>query len=128
VIAAGFLALHYLEPNPTQDINKVNALTKQMLGYELLGYQVFLGSEVDAPELITNHVCRLSLNVLNKTLMVSFLQWDSLKSIIYPHDPKLWATDMAPLGAIRAWLTSDRIAPLPSYLSQEVCTCDIHQY
>jgi len=100
VIAAAFFALWYLTPDPNYDVHKMNAITKQMLGYEAGGYQVFLGSEPDAAELISEHI-------------------DSLLPIIFPHDPELWIKNMAPLGALRAWLVNKRTAPRPSYLSEE---------
>ena len=48
------------------------------------------------------------------------LQLDSWLSLIYPSDPAIWKTDMAPKGAMRAWLVADKHAPLPSYLAEEV--------
>jgi soluble epoxide hydrolase/lipid-phosphate phosphatase len=54
----GYLALGYMPPNPTVDLNQVNALTKQHLGYEVFGYAFFY-AEPGAADLIEAHVrCR----------------------------------------------------------------------
>lgn len=120
VTAAAFFALWYLAPDPDYDVNKTNIITKQMLGYEAGGYQVFLGSEPDAADIISQHVCfSLLEGSYFRTRVLIHFQVDCLIPIIYPHNPKLWVTDMAPLGALRSWLTNKKTAPRPSYLSEQ---------
>jgi hypothetical protein len=43
-------------------------------------------------------------------------QWDSYLSLIFPADPASWKRDLAPIGAMKAWLEADRQSPLPAYL------------
>ncbi|KAG6818039.1 hypothetical protein H0H87_009194 [Tephrocybe sp. NHM501043] len=35
---------------------------------------------------------------------------------MYPQDPKMWVTDVAPIGALRAWVEGNRTTPPPTYL------------
>ncbi|KZT30637.1 epoxide hydrolase [Neolentinus lepideus HHB14362 ss-1] len=97
--AYAFLAVGYQPPMPTFDVQQALQMTKQRLGYELYGYWMFFSSE-GADRIIDNH-------------------WDSFFSLLFPHDPALWRTDMAPLGGFKAWLLADKTAPLPSYLTPE---------
>lgn len=39
---------------------------------------------------------------------------------MFPEDPKIWVTDLAPVGALQARLEANRIGPLPSYMTDEV--------
>lgn len=48
-----------------------------------------------------------------------FRQWDTFFAILWPHDPILWKTDLAPIGAFEAALLADKKAPLPSYLTEK---------
>jgi hypothetical protein len=52
----GFVAVGYLPPDPTADVDKMNAMAKQQFGYELFGYQIF-HSQPDAADIIEAHVC-----------------------------------------------------------------------
>jgi hypothetical protein len=46
----------YVAPDATFDYHATNALTKQIAGYELMGYWSFF-SEEGADKLIETHVC-----------------------------------------------------------------------
>lgn len=50
---------------------------------------------------------------------VSPPQWESFYSLIYPHDPELWKTHIAPQGAMKESLLAGFKAPLPKYLIEE---------
>jgi soluble epoxide hydrolase/lipid-phosphate phosphatase len=50
-----FLAVGYLPPNPDFDIDKTNAATKKLYGYEIMGYQVY-HAEPGSAEMIESHV------------------------------------------------------------------------
>jgi len=99
VLALAFLAVGYLPPSPEFDISNFQALSKQVFGYELLGYW-FLFTEDGADKIIESH-------------------WDSFFSLLWPHDPQTWRTDFGPAGAAKAWLLADKQTPLPSYITEE---------
>jgi hypothetical protein len=54
--AAGFLALQYMEPNSSMDVDTFNTMTKKLFGYEVGGYWLFYSAE-DAAELMEKNVC-----------------------------------------------------------------------
>jgi pimeloyl-ACP methyl ester carboxylesterase len=100
ILAIAFLAAGYLPPGPLLDIDAVNTMSKQIVGYEILGYQLFFVSE-GAEKKIEAHI-------------------DAFMSIIWPSKPELRRTDMAPVGAIEAWITNDRgVGERAPYLSAE---------
>lgn len=41
---------------------------------------------------------------------------------MFPKDPKVWATELAPVGALKSWLVRDRRASPAPYVDQEVCS------
>ena len=55
-MALAFLAVGYLPPTPEYDFQKVLARTKQVFGYEVLGYWTFF-VEDGADKIIESHVC-----------------------------------------------------------------------
>lgn len=59
-IAFAFLGGGYTAPRTEFDMEQALALTKKMLGYELIGYWKFF-SEPDAPELIEHNVRQFSI-------------------------------------------------------------------
>ncbi|KAF8064071.1 alpha/beta-hydrolase [Lyophyllum atratum] len=97
-IAFAFLVVSYVYPSDAK-LEDVLALTKQLVGYELLGYWAFF-SEKDAHEIVEKNM-------------------DSFFSLLLAEDPKLWATHLGPSGALKAWLESDRKTTLGSYLTEE---------
>ncbi|EPQ60583.1 epoxide hydrolase [Gloeophyllum trabeum ATCC 11539] len=97
--AYAFLSIGYTPPMPKFDMHQALQMTKQRLGYELYGYWMFFSAE-GADRIVDNH-------------------WDSFFSLVYPHDPTLWRTDLAPLGCCKAWLLANKTGPLPPYLSPE---------
>lgn len=58
--------------------------------------------------------------VSKESLLTTLAQMQSLYNAMFPLDPKMWVTDVAPIGALRAWLVADKKTPLPSYLTPMV--------
>lgn len=52
------------------------------------------------------------------------IQPQSAFNLIYPQDPAMWKTDLAPIGKAAEWVRSGKTTPLPSWLTQE--DYDIH--
>ncbi|CAA7259938.1 unnamed protein product [Cyclocybe aegerita] len=95
-LAFAFLAVPYSAPRPNTQIEFTSRITKKMAGYELIGHSLFY-SEDDAAKLIESRL-------------------DSFFSAIFPRDPKLWATHVSPIGALRAWLEKDSRAMMAPYV------------
>ncbi|KAH0590873.1 hypothetical protein H2248_000990 [Termitomyces sp. 'cryptogamus'] len=93
----GFLAVPYSAPRPKQKMEDTAIATRKMCGYELCGHILFLAEE-DAVNILADHM-------------------QSLYSAMFPLDPKMWVTSVAPIGALKAWLDEDKKTPLPSYLT-----------
>ncbi|KAJ3145114.1 hypothetical protein HDU89_007530 [Geranomyces variabilis] len=94
--AFAFVAASYMAPEP-MDLDGLLAQTRQLLGYELLGYWKFF-AEDGADKIIEQHI-------------------DSFLSFLYTSDPMLWTTDFAPVGALKANLLADKQVPFASYIS-----------
>lgn len=47
-------------------------------------------------------------------------QLESFFSLMFPKDPKLWATALAPVGALKSWLQRDSMTTLAPYIDNEV--------
>lgn len=98
-VAFGFLAVNYNPPQPDFDLNTMLAYTKQVFGYELFGYWLFFAEE-GSDKIIEEHL-------------------ESALSIIFPADPSLWTQHLAPLGAVKAWVTSDQKTQVAPYITKE---------
>ncbi|KAL4245621.1 AB hydrolase superfamily protein [Abortiporus biennis] len=96
-IGFAFLAGSYIPVTREFDMNDRLSAMRQRYGYDVFGYWLFFGAE-DAESIIHNH-------------------WDSFFGIMYPHDPALWKTHFAPVGAMKQSLLADEKFPLPSYMS-----------
>ena len=59
-VAFGFLAVACMPPDPDFDLHRTNTITKEVLGYELLGYHLFFAEE-EAGQMINDHVSTSSL-------------------------------------------------------------------
>ncbi|ESZ95525.1 putative epoxide hydrolase [Sclerotinia borealis F-4128] len=75
-----------------------NAMSEQAFGYPTFGYWKFF-NEDDAHEIMGRNM-------------------ESTTSLIFPSDPSTWKTHLGPLGAAKAWITSNTISPLPTWLSK----------
>ncbi|KAL0062034.1 hypothetical protein AAF712_011112 [Marasmius tenuissimus] len=99
-LAVAFITVGYFPPNPGPfDLEAIHKITKERVGYEVLGYWEFFSAE-DAP----------SLSIQN---------FESFFNILWPDDPELWASAFAPLGALRRNLEANRIFPPPSWMTEE---------
>ncbi|KAJ7577446.1 Alpha/Beta hydrolase protein [Mycena floridula] len=94
-----FLAVGFTPPNPNYDPAAAAALFKSFIGYEPFGYMLFF-AEDGADKILEDH-------------MESFI------SIIYPEDPKTWLSEMAPQGALKAWVLRNAQTPPPAYISEQ---------
>jgi len=61
-----FMSVPYSPPGRKLDVHGINRATKQSLGYELFGYQVFLASE-GAGKIVGDHVSLHSISFLKPT-------------------------------------------------------------
>ncbi|KDQ63387.1 hypothetical protein JAAARDRAFT_202842 [Jaapia argillacea MUCL 33604] len=98
-LAFAFLAVGYLPPSPNLDIQQMLTQSKELLGYELFGYWNFFSSE-GADRIIENNM-------------------DSFISIMFPQDPELTKTDIAPLGALKAWLLANKRTARAPFMTEE---------
>ncbi|KAF9455041.1 alpha/beta-hydrolase [Macrolepiota fuliginosa MF-IS2] len=94
-----FLAVPYVPPRPNSNMELTAQATKKMCGYELNGHFMFF-SEEDAAETVQRHL-------------------ESFYTLMFPEDPKIWVTDLAPVGALRARLEANKIGPYASYMRGE---------
>jgi len=99
--AVVFTSVPYMEPG-SFDLDIVNAMTEKAFGYPAFGYQEFFNDD-DAAEICTQNN-------------------ESLTSLLYPHEPEIWKTELAPRGAARKWLTGNTIKPSPEWLSESDIT------
>ncbi|KAK1235123.1 hypothetical protein PQX77_001659 [Marasmius sp. AFHP31] len=109
-LAVAFITVGYFPPNPGPfDLEAVHKFTKEHFGYEVLGYWEFFSAE-DAPKLSIQNVSAYHAQAQ---------QFESFFNILWPDDPKLWASEFAPLGALRRNLEANQIFPPPSWMSEE---------
>ncbi|KAF5344586.1 hypothetical protein D9758_013903 [Tetrapyrgos nigripes] len=101
VIAAGFLAIGYVIPNPKFDYEAVMAFMKEKIGYETLGYWEFFASDSEKADKIIEE------------------NWDAFQSLIWCENPKEFMTHLFPRGALKSYLTSGQKVTPASWLTAE---------
>ncbi|KAI9037438.1 alpha/beta hydrolase [Aspergillus affinis] len=94
-----FLDVPYTNPGARFDLDMVNAMSREVLGYERFGYLSFFARKESAG------------------LLDRF--GESFFTLFYPHDPELWISHLGPTGAMEAWLCGDSRAPLASWITEE---------
>ncbi|TFK77217.1 alpha/beta-hydrolase [Pluteus cervinus] len=94
-----FLADPYNAPHPKSNIQHALYATRRMCGYELCGHTLFFAEEGSAA-FIHKHI-------------------DSFFNAVFPVDPKMWVTEVAPIGALKRWLQADKTTALPPYFSKQ---------
>ncbi|KAI9926481.1 hypothetical protein ASPWEDRAFT_45416 [Aspergillus wentii DTO 134E9] len=99
LLTCAFLAVPYSKPGGHFDLDEVNKLTKQLLGFEKFGYLSFFVSD-RAGILLDNHI-------------------DSFFTLFYPANPELSIKHVGPSGAMEAWLQNDTQGPLAPYINEE---------
>ncbi|KAF9459270.1 Alpha/Beta hydrolase protein [Collybia nuda] len=100
---AAFLALGYLSPQPNYDYKTVIAAFNQRYGYDIFGYWDFFAAD-DA----------VSLTEKNFKAQI-----DSFYSLLFPDDPLIWKTEMAPLRKAREWVEQNKQRPRAAFWTAE---------
>ncbi|KAJ7121620.1 epoxide hydrolase [Mycena epipterygia] len=98
-VGFAFLALGFLQPNPTFKIESFYESFAALAGHECFGYWPFF-SEDGADKVIADHM-------------------DSFMSIVYPQEHKIWVTDLAPRDKLKEWVIGDKMTPTASYLTED---------
>jgi len=96
LVAFAFFAVSYQPPSPQFDIDAINAMTKQLLGYETFGYWLFFTQDDDASKIMSEHL-------------------DSFYSLGFAADPSLWKDHFARTGALKQWLLEDKKTELDKW-------------
>lgn len=96
--AVAFLAAGYIPPGPFQ-IDVVNSISEQYFGHQCYGYMKFF-NEDGATAIVDANA-------------------PSLTSLLYSTTPEDWKIHMGPAGAAKEWLSTGRVAPPPSWMTQE---------
>ncbi|KAF8995113.1 Alpha/Beta hydrolase protein [Cyathus striatus] len=99
IIANVFISLCYMPPDPKFNVEKLNETIKQMTGessFERVSKQKMEGFRL-------------------ASMTLKLPQIDSFYSLVWPEDPAIWKTNIAPKGKLRAWLESDKRCPHSSY-------------
>ncbi|KNG88039.1 epoxide hydrolase [Aspergillus nomiae NRRL 13137] len=99
LLSCVFLDVPYMSPAVKFDLDTVNNVTRNILGFERFGYVGFFARE-GSGELLDRFA-------------------DSFFTLFYPHNPSLWTSHLCPTGAIEEWLLSDHRAPLAPYITEE---------
>lgn len=94
-----FISVPYSTPGRAMDMEKINKATKRSMGFEQLGYWLFLTSD-GAGKTISDH-------------------WESFFSIVYPANPSIWKTAFAPIDRLKGWILSDSLTHVARYVSEE---------
>ena len=98
------------------DIQTLLKLTKQQTGYERYGYSLFY-DEFGAAQFIKDHVnCTFSTAV--KSTDSSF-RLNTFISLLWPSDPTVWKTHLAPVGAMNQSVLDGWTAPVAPYVLEE---------
>ncbi|KAF9264010.1 alpha/beta-hydrolase [Marasmius fiardii PR-910] len=98
--AVGFITVGYVPPAPGKfDLERSFEATRKVFGYEVVGYWEFMSSP-NGPKLALNN-------------------FEKFFNIFWPDDPKTWATDFAPLGAMQKNLEGEKVFPPPRWMSEE---------
>jgi len=97
-------------------LDALNAASEKLYGYPTFGFWKFF-NEDDAVEICNRNVFHLPYdhNCIFD-IEADKQKHKSLSSLMYPTTPDIWMKDLTPLGAARAWVTSNTIAPRPTWL------------
>ncbi|KAL2808572.1 Alpha/Beta hydrolase protein [Aspergillus granulosus] len=98
LLSCTFLDVPYAKPAERFDLDMVNSLTKQFLGFERFGYIGFFVKD-HAGQILDQHP-------------------DSFFTLFYPEDPNLWIEHVGPTGAMEDWLTQNKKGPVAPYISE----------
>ncbi|KAI0700883.1 Alpha/Beta hydrolase protein [Cytidiella melzeri] len=98
-IAYAFFAVPYVPVRPPLPYDKLLAATTAKYGYETFGYWEYLASDEFETDFRANP--------------------DAFMSLLFPNDPSIWETHMAPRGALKKSMRSRYNAPLAGYVDNE---------
>ncbi|KAF9058455.1 Alpha/Beta hydrolase protein [Rhodocollybia butyracea] len=90
-LGAAFLAVGYIPPQPLFDYEAQISTMVKLVGYEVFGYWEFFAAD-DAPKLCEDNI-------------------ESFYSLLFPKDPMVWKTDLAPRGKSREWIERNKQGP-----------------
>ncbi len=93
-----FSSVGYVPPG-SFDVDQINTMTEQILGYPTFGYWKFF-NEDDAGSVVDANS-------------------DSFVSLVYPQHAEDWKTTMGPLGTAKSWVTNAKVTSLPAWLSED---------
>ncbi|KAJ7474282.1 alpha/beta-hydrolase [Mycena latifolia] len=100
VAACAFLAVGYSAPDAGYRDAVTQGSMTQLTGYDNFAYRRFF-VQPDAAEIIEKNI-------------------DSFLTLVYPETPEIWKSNMCVDGKTRAWVESNRMNPLPSYMTPEL--------
>ncbi|KAF9462115.1 Alpha/Beta hydrolase protein [Collybia nuda] len=86
-----FLAVPYTPPSPVTDMQQTVISTRRGCGYEVCGHMLFFAESYSA-KIVDSHM-------------------ESFYGAMFPDDPKMWVSHVAPTGALQAWLEADKKTP-----------------
>ena len=81
------------------DVDMINQMTKQALGFEMLGYIPWLGSNTDAAITLESHA-------------------EAAMSLIFAADRKIWDEWFHPLGKMKQFVEENRRVPIGDWYSK----------
>ncbi|KAF8859296.1 alpha/beta-hydrolase [Acephala macrosclerotiorum] len=99
LLSCSFLVVAYRAPGQNMNVDAVNALTKEKLGWKMCGYWKFFEKE-DAGQILKDHI-------------------ESFLSILYPEDDSTWKEHLAPISALEAFVKSGKLARRGSYITND---------
>ena len=114
----GFFAVPYSPPLPF-NLAAINAMSKQVFGYENFGYWNFFAKE-EAAKIIEDHVCLL--DAMAGHLLTLNTQFESFTCLAYPKDEEIFRDNFCRDGALEKWLLSDnKCEAIPIAYSKVCC-------
>ncbi|KAI0093336.1 Alpha/Beta hydrolase protein [Irpex rosettiformis] len=98
-LAYAFFAVPYVPVRPPAPYEQLLALSKAKYGYELYGYWEYLASDEFETDFRAHP--------------------DAFVNILFPSDPNIWKTHMAPRGLLQKSMQDNYSAPLAQYITEE---------
>ncbi|KIJ50651.1 hypothetical protein M422DRAFT_159311 [Sphaerobolus stellatus SS14] len=99
ILANVFISLGCFPPDPNWSWEETIKKYHEEVGYDVFGYWEFHAAD-DTPELVAKNI-------------------DSYYSVLFPNDPTVWRTVMAPRGEYRKWVEANKQGPPPPYWTTE---------
>jgi soluble epoxide hydrolase/lipid-phosphate phosphatase len=96
-------------PPQNMDLDAMNAMSKEVFGYEMGGYWYFLISE-EAPAMLDKNV---RLLFLHDARLTRFVQVESAMSLFYSSSSEMWKNHLLPSGSLRDWVAQERVCEPP---------------